>query len=53
MIFLSTVDAFLDGLHMSLELVSVALLGIVQQGGFSSHIVYTRLMVRLSSEYWI
>ena len=51
--FLSTVDASLDGLHISIELASAALLGVVQHGGFSSHSVYTRLMVWLSSDYWV
>ena len=51
--FLSTVDASLDGLHISLDLASTALLGFVHQGGFSSHSVYTRLMVRLSSDHWV
>ena len=52
-IFLSTVDASLDGLHISLDLASADILGVVHQGGFSSHSVYTRLMVSLSSDHWV
>ena len=52
-IFLSTVDASLDGIHISLELASAALLRIVHQGGFSPQSVYTLLMERLSSDHWV
>ena len=52
-IVLSTFDASLDCLHISLELASAALLGVVHQGGFSSHSVYTRLMERLSYDHWV
>ena len=52
-IVLSTFDASLDGLHISLELASTAFVGVVHQGGFSSHSVYTRLMERLSSDHWV
>ena len=51
--FLSTVDASLDGLHISLELASTALLGVGRRGGFSSHSVYTRLLVILSYDHWV
>ena len=47
-IFLSTVDASLDGLHISLGFASAAFLGVGRRGGFSSHSVYTRLMERIS-----
>ena len=52
-IVLSTFNASLDGLHISLELASAALLGVFHQGGFSSHSVYTPLMERLSSDHWV
>ena len=52
-IYLSTVDASLDGIYISLELVSASLLGVGRWGGFSSHRVYTRLMARLSSDHWV
>ena len=52
-IYLSTFDVSLDDLHISLELDSAALIGVVQQGRFYSHIVYTRLMVRISSDHWV
>ena len=47
------VDVSLDGLHISLELASAALLRVVHQGGFSSHSVYTPLMERISSNHWV
>ena len=52
-IFLSTVDASLDDLYIYLELAIAYLLGVVHQCGFSSHSVYTRLMVHLSYEHWV
>ena len=51
--FLSTVDASLDGLHISLEISSGDLLRFGWRGSFSSHSVYTRLMERHSSEHWV
>ena len=50
--FLSTVDASLNGLHISLGLASEELLGVSWWGGLSYHSVYTRLMERLQYYHW-
>ena len=50
---LSPVDTSSDSLHICLVLVSAALLGVVPQGGFSSHKFYIRLLVRLASAHWV
>ena len=52
-IFLYTVDAYLDGLHISLELASAAILGVGRRDGFSYHSVYTQLMDWLSYAHWV
>ena len=52
-LFLSTFDTSLDGLHISIELASATLLGFGWRSGFSSHIVYNCLIVRLSSDHWV
>ena len=50
-IVISTVDASLDGLHISIGISISALLGVGRRGGFSYHSVYTRLMARLNMTF--
>ena len=50
--FLSTIDVYLYGIHISLDHTSGALLGVGRRDGFYSHSVYNRLMAWLSSEHW-
>ena len=52
-VYLSTVEASLEGLHIYLALISGALLSVGQIGGFSSHMVYICAMVRLESSHWV
>ena len=49
---LSLVNASSGGIHVHLALVSAALLGVGQWGGFSSHIFYTQPLARLESDHW-
>ena len=51
--FLSPVDTSSDSLRIYLPLFSAALLGVGRQGGFSSHIFYTHLLVQMAYSRWV
>ena len=50
--FVSPVKASSESLNIYLALVSATLFEVGQQGKFSYHIVYTRLMAHLASAHW-
>ena len=52
-VYLSTVEASSEGIHIYIALISVALLGVCQRGGLSSHMFYTCALLRLEYSHWV